>query len=202
MGSEENGAMGSRVLRTTGFLLIFFAASPGSPRPGLAWADGASAPATKSKAKFSKAKWPAKKNRRRSNLAAVAADRAEAQIGRPYKFAGSTPEGFDCSGLVYYSFNKTGFAVPRRVADQRLASIAIESSKVRKGDLLFFNEEGKKASHVGIYLGKGRFVHAPSTGGRVMTAKLNSVYWKKSLNEVRRFRIPVAVAAIHRGHSR
>ena len=107
-------------------------------------------------------------------------------VGRPYKYGGSAPSGFDCSGLVLYSYLKAGLALPRDTEHQRQASRPIKVSSLRRGDLLFFDQEGKKNSHVGIYLGDGQFVHAPSSGKHVRKDKLDGPYWKKHLSEARR----------------
>ena len=104
--------------------------------------------------------------------ASRAADHALAMVGAPYRYGGVDPDGFDCSGLVHYSFRKIG--------------IEIEIDDLAKGDLVFFDQEGKKSSHVGIYLGDGRFVHAPSTGGKVRADKIDLTYWRKHFNEARR----------------
>ncbi|HWH48749.1 MAG TPA: C40 family peptidase [Burkholderiales bacterium] len=111
---------------------------------------------------------------------------AREMIGKPYRYSGDTPAGFDCSGLVRYSFGRAGVALPRATPAQRKATTLISARSLRPGDLLFFDQEGKKASHVGIYLGDGRFVHAPSTGGRVRTDSLDADFWKKHFVEARR----------------
>ena len=118
---------------------------------------------------------------------AGAADQALKMVGKPYRFGGSTPaKGFDCSGLVQYSFRQAGVALPRDTEQQRRASASIRVSSLRRGDLVFFNEGWRRNSHVGIYLGGGKFVHAPSSGGHVRTESLDSLYWKKHLSEARR----------------
>ena len=115
-----------------------------------------------------------------------AAGFAAKMVGKPYRYGGESPSsGFDCSGLVHYSFRQAGVAVPRTTAAQLRASQPVRGP-MRRGDLLFFDQDGKKKSHVGIYLGHGRFVHAPSSGKRVRTDSLDSRYWKKHLDEVRR----------------
>jgi cell wall-associated NlpC family hydrolase len=118
------------------------------------------------------------------------ADRAAAlaaqMVGKPYKYGGSSPSGFDCSGLVQYSFKQAGVSLPHNTVQQRSASRLINAAELRRGDLLFFNQEGKKYGHVGIYLGDGRFVHAPSSGKSVRSDVLSNPYWKKHLSEVRR----------------
>jgi murein DD-endopeptidase len=118
---------------------------------------------------------------------AAAADQALKMVGKPYRYGGSTPaKGFDCSGLVQYSFRQAGVALPRDTEQQRRASASIRVSSLRRGDLVFFNEGWKRNSHVGIYLGGGKFVHAPSSRGYVRTDRLDSPYWKKHLSEARR----------------
>lgn len=114
-----------------------------------------------------------------------AAGHAAKMVGKPYRYGGASPSGFDCSGLVQFSYRQAGVAVPRSTEAQLRASKPVRGS-VQRGDLLFFDHEGRKNGHVGIYLGKGRFVHAPSSGKRVRTDTLDSKYWKKHLSEVRR----------------
>ena len=115
-----------------------------------------------------------------------AAAHAAKLVGKPYRYGGASPSsGFDCSGLVQYSFRQAGVPLPRSTDAQLRASKPVRGD-MRRGDLLFFDQEGKKKSHVGIYLGNGRFVHAPSSGKRVRTDTLDSKYWKKHLAEVRR----------------
>lgn len=119
--------------------------------------------------------------------AGVAAARALEMVGRPYRFGGASPaSGFDCSGLVHYSFQGAGLRVPRTTEQLRQASVPIRFSSLRPGDLLFFDQDGKKNSHVGIYLGDGRFVHAPSSGKRVRNDRLDTTYWREHLSELRR----------------
>lgn len=109
-------------------------------------------------------------------------------VGARYKFGGNTPKkGFDCSGLVQYSYKLAGTTVPRNTQYQFRNSRAIRRSELRKGDLLFFHQEGKRYSHVGIYIGGNRFVHAPSSGKRVRVSKITNPYWKKHLASLRRF---------------
>jgi murein DD-endopeptidase len=115
-----------------------------------------------------------------------AASSALRMVGKPYRYGGSTPAGFDCSGLVQYSYKQAGVTLPRATDSQLRASQPLRGQHLRRGDLLFFDQEGKKKSHVGIYLGDGRFVHAPSSGKAVRTDRLDSPYWKKHLSEARR----------------
>ncbi len=104
--------------------------------------------------------------------AAVALD----QVGVPYRYGGSTPTGFDCSGLVQYSYSRAGKKLPRTTGQLWSATAAVGRNDLRAGDVLFFNVEGKM-SHVGLYLGGQRFVHAPSSGRTVSVASLTSPYY-------------------------
>jgi murein DD-endopeptidase len=115
-----------------------------------------------------------------------AASSALKMVGKPYRYGGSTPAGFDCSGLVQYSYQQAGVTLPRATDAQLRVSQPLRGQHLRRGDLLFFDQEGKKKSHVGIYLGDGRFVHAPSSGKAVRADRLDSPYWKKHLSEARR----------------
>jgi murein DD-endopeptidase len=115
-----------------------------------------------------------------------AADVALSMLGKPYRYGGSTPRGFDCSGLVNYSFGQAGVRVSRETSTLRRQAALVRASALRRGDLVFFDQEGKKYSHVGIYLGNGRFVHAPSSGGKVRTDSLEADYWRRHFVEARR----------------
>ena len=107
--------------------------------------------------------------------------------GRPYKFRGEAPGGFDCSGLVRYSYLTAGMDVPHGTGAQLKVSHSVGLSKARKGDLVFFEQEGKKFSHVGLFVGRNEFIHAPSTGGKVRKDSLDDPYWKKHYLDTRRF---------------
>jgi murein DD-endopeptidase len=115
-----------------------------------------------------------------------AASHAAKMVGKPYRYGGSSPAGFDCSGLVQYSYRQAGITLPHNTDKQRSVSRLIKVADLRRGDLLFFNQEGKKYGHVAIYLGEGKFVHAPSSGKSVRSDRLDSPYWKKHLSEARR----------------
>jgi murein DD-endopeptidase len=117
-----------------------------------------------------------------SQAAAVAL----AMVGKPYRYGGSSPKGFDCSGLVNYSFAQVGVQVSRDTRTLREQGSLVRASALRRGDLVFFDQEGKKSSHVGIYLGDGTFVHAPSSGGKVRTDSLDAAYWSRHFVEGRR----------------
>jgi len=116
-----------------------------------------------------------------------ASEVAASMVGKPYRYGGNTPQGFDCSGLVHFSFKNAGMNVPRSTETQRGKSRKVSGTSLTRGDLLFFNQEGKYSSHVGIYLGGQRFVHAPSSGKRVRVDSLTDSYWQKHLVDTRRF---------------
>ena len=121
-----------------------------------------------------------------NEVASKAVDYAREMLGKPYKYAGDTPAGFDCSGLVKYSYGRAGLSMPRDTQAQHRMSVLVSMRSLREGDLLFFDQEGKKKSHVGMYIGNGRFIHAPSSGGKVRTDSINAEFWKKHLVEARR----------------
>ncbi|GMR20064.1 MAG: hypothetical protein BMS9Abin36_0659 [Gammaproteobacteria bacterium] len=117
-----------------------------------------------------------------------AAQYATHMVGARYRFGGNNPKsGFDCSGLVQYSYAKAGARVARDTRGQKKTSRAISVKQLQKGDLLFFHQQGKRYSHVGIYVGNNQFVHAPSSGKRVSKDTLGR-YWRKHLASTRRFR--------------
>jgi cell wall-associated NlpC family hydrolase len=102
-------------------------------------------------------------------------------LGTPYRYGGNGPQqGFDCSGLVQYSHAAAGIRVPRVTAQQRRHARPVPLAKLRPGDLLFFEIDGK-GRHVGIYVGNGEFIHAPSSGKRVSRARLDMPYWRNRL---------------------
>jgi cell wall-associated NlpC family hydrolase len=109
-----------------------------------------------------------------ADLGSRAAALAAQLVGTPYQFGGSSPSGFDCSGLVWYVYRELGVSVPRTAAEQRAASERVDSEALRPGDLVFFYTP---ADHVGVYLGHGEFVHAPSSGKRVERARLDAPYF-------------------------
>lgn len=103
---------------------------------------------------------------------------AQKQQGKMYRWGGETPQtGFDCSGLTQFAFGQgAGVSLPRTAAAQYAASTKISPAQASKGDLVFFKTRGNRVSHVGIYLGDNKFVHAPRTGKAITTDKLQG-YW-------------------------
>ena len=104
---------------------------------------------------------------------------ALAQVGSPYRYGGTEPDGFDCSGLVYYTHKKAGIDVPRVSSAQKEAARRVSQSRLQPGDLVFFNT-GATTSHVGIMIDSSRFVHAPSSGKHVRTNRITDHYWRRN----------------------
>jgi len=112
---------------------------------------------------------------------------ALALLGTPYRWGGQSPGGFDCSGLVSHVVQQAiGVALPRSAAAMSRIGDAIERSALRAGDLLFFITRQREVSHVGIYVGEGRFVHATRTGGDVRVSALEEGYWSARFVGARR----------------
>jgi cell wall-associated NlpC family hydrolase len=100
------------------------------------------------------------------------------QVGRPYRYGGDTPQGFDCSGLVAYSYAEAGIAVPHSTSALRKAGSRIDLDDARPGDLLFYRfDRSPNALHVAIYLGHGKMVHAPAAGKEVSVIHIEDSPW-------------------------
>lgn len=113
---------------------------------------------------------------------------AKSLQGTAYRYGGRTPsQGFDCSGLVQYVYqNAVGIKLPRISRQQFQVARPVRLGSEHPADLLFFDINGRGISHVGIYLGKGKFIHAPKTGGKVKISDANTKYWRKRFRGVRR----------------
>lgn len=117
--------------------------------------------------------------------------RALSFIGVRYKWGGTTPDtGFDCSGLIRYVYSQvTGQPLTGNAQEISRVGETVDRTELRPGDLVFFNTLRRPFSHVGIYLGDSRFVHAPSRGGQVEIVDMSSRYWKSRYNGARRLAI-------------
>ena len=115
-------------------------------------------------------------------------------LGVPYRAGGSGgPEGFDCSGFTRHVFEVSlGLVLPRRVDDQANASgfVRIGREELRPGDLVFFNTLRRTFSHVGIYVGDGKFIHAPRAGSDVRIEDMRQAYWERRFTGARRASAP------------
>ena len=115
--------------------------------------------------------------------------RAIGLVGTPYRYGGNTPEGgFDCSGLVGYVFrDAAGINLPRTSDEiSRLEAPDVRRDDLESGDIVLFSQRGRTVTHVGIYVGAGRFVHAPNEGGTVRLDALDDTYWKDHFSGAKR----------------
>lgn len=118
-------------------------------------------------------------------------------LGVPYKRGGNSAEtGFDCSGFVRAMYEQTvGLLLPRRADQQAAATQVIDKKDLQPGDLVFFNTLKRTFSHVGIYVGNGKFIHSPRPGGEVRVEDMGFAYWKKRFTGARRAELPETAAA-------
>lgn len=118
-------------------------------------------------------------------------------LGVPYRRGGNSAEtGFDCSGFVRNVYEQTvGLVLPRRASEQAQATQSIDREDLQPGDLVFFNTMRRAFSHVGIYVGDGKFIHAPRSGARVRVEDMREAYWRKRFNGARRVAVSEAPAA-------
>ena len=113
---------------------------------------------------------------------------AYSQLGTSYSAGGCSPrKGFDCSGLVWWSYRQHGYKIPRITTDQAKAGRAVHRKKLKPGDILVFKTgQSPRGLHTGLYAGANSFIHSPRKGQSIRMDKINSVYWSKSLRAARR----------------
>jgi cell wall-associated NlpC family hydrolase len=113
---------------------------------------------------------------------------ARSLIGTPYRYGGNSPDtGFDCSGFVGHVFKRSlGISLPRSAQQISRQGEPVKLAQLREGDLVFYDTNNRSFSHVGIFLGDDRFIHAPSSGGSVRIENMNMDYWRKHYNGARR----------------
>jgi cell wall-associated NlpC family hydrolase len=108
--------------------------------------------------------------------------RALSLVGKPYIYGGADLQGFDCSGMVYFIHEALGIDVPRTAAEQQRAATRVSTSALHPGDLLFFRTtDTPRISHVGVYVGENRFVHAPQSGRLIEVRTLDDQYYGSHL---------------------
>jgi cell wall-associated NlpC family hydrolase len=109
-------------------------------------------------------------------------------LGVDYRYGGNSPvTGFDCSGLVAHVYREAwGIRLPHNTKAQSEAGVPVSLAELQAGDLVFYDTQKRPYSHVGIYMGDGKFVHAPKSGARVRVESLRSEYWSSRYNGARR----------------
>ncbi|MFS0688581.1 C40 family peptidase [Sporosarcina sp. 179-K 8C2 HS] len=113
---------------------------------------------------------------------------ARTYIGTPYAYGGTTTSGFDCSGYTQFVFKKQGIKIPRSTGEQFAMGTAVKKSDLKTGDLVFFNTFGNRVSHVGIYIGSSRFIHASTSKGVMISSVNDPAYWGKRYLGARRIK--------------
>jgi cell wall-associated NlpC family hydrolase len=175
--SREEARRTARRLVGEGVIGTFFIAPPQA-----AFLEKAKVPEVRAKSE------PSARPKRVSDMGAIAARTAERFVGIPYRWGGDTVvEGMDCSGFVRAVYNLCGVNIPRTSREQFRVGEEVDRGELRDGDLVFFGASGDSISHVGIYVGDGRFVHAPRRGDDIKVSSLTEGYFDKRFVGARRY---------------
>jgi len=117
-------------------------------------------------------------------------------LGVPYRRGGNSESGFDCSGFVRSMYERTvGLVLPRQAKEQAAATQTIDKQELQPGDLVFFNTMRRAFSHVGIYVGEGKFIHSPKPGAQVRVEDMGQSYWKQRFDGARRVMVGLPASA-------
>lgn len=112
---------------------------------------------------------------------------AQSQLGTRYVSGGTTPKGFDCSGLVWWAYKKHGICIPRLTEGQAQAGVPVKCRCIQPGDIVIFKtRKGRSGLHTGLYTGNGKFIHSPTSGKHVRHDSMGNSYWKSKLYTIRR----------------
>jgi len=163
----------------SGWMMAEFLAQANAPAAPAAPAEPAAQPAAPAEqARTGSARGEEPPAAEASSLGSNIVSRAMSKVGSRYRFGGTGPSSFDCSGFVYYVVNNSGFRISRDMAAQLAAGRRISSDELQPGDLVFFVNTYKRGlSHAGIYIGNGKFVHAENESTGVLVSQLWSAYW-------------------------
>ena len=163
---------------------------PGEPSGGLPEPEyrGVTGTSSLETAKTTPPGTPARQLLTGSKLGLAAAALAKEQLGKPYQWGAEGPDKFDCSGLVMYVYDNLGVKLPRVSGQQAYAGVHVDRQDLQPGDLVFFKLNGSRIDHVGIYLGHGKFIHAPRKHVPVRTESLNNSYWRRRFKGGRRLK--------------
>jgi len=180
----KRGAVAAALLAVSAMHAGLPATAVAAPKKGAAAAEAKAANSTMARAEKALRDLGSKAKDTASDVTSYALS----LIGVDYKFGGNTPDtGLDCSGLIRYVFQQaTGISLPRTAREQARMGQSVAIDNLQPGDLVFFNTRRFQFSHVGLYVGDNRFVHAPSRGGAVEIVNLDQRYWQKTFNGARR----------------
>ena len=148
----------------------------------------APAPSLKRPAPVAKARAPQEPRRDKSDMGGIAARTAERFVGIPYRWGGDTVvDGMDCSGFVRAVYNLCGVNIPRTSREQYRVGDAVAKDELKDGDLVFFGPSADEITHVGIFVGSGRFVHAPRRGDDIKVSTMDESYFLKRFVGAKRY---------------